>query len=169
MKIYLLRHAKAEPVVSENFDAEADAARVLTPEGIRKMRQIAAGMKAMDLTFDLILSSPYARARQTAEIAAQVLQLTNRLKFTPNLAAVATPADLVAELCDRHQAASSLLLVGHEPFLGQLASLLLTGHDVLTVDFKKAGLLALSVEQLKRGKCAVLDWLLTPKQLAALA
>ena len=169
MKLYLLRHAKAEPLVSENFDADADAMRVLTPEGTRKMRQIAAGMKAMGLTFDLILSSPYARARQTAEIAAQGLLLTDRVKLTPNLAAVASPADIVAEICDRYQALSSLLLVGHEPFLGQLASLLLTGHDFLTVDFKKAGLLALSVEQLKRGRCAVLDWFLTPKQLATLA
>jgi phosphohistidine phosphatase len=167
MKICLLRHAKAEPAVSENL--ETDAARVLTPEGTRKMRQIAAGMKAMDLTFDLILSSPFARARQTAEIAAQVLGLSDRLKFTENLTTVAQPSDIVAEICERYRATPSLLLVGHEPFLGQLASLLLTGQDILGVDFKKAGLLALSVEELKRGRCAVLDWFLTPKQLAALA
>jgi phosphohistidine phosphatase len=167
MQICLLRHAKAELNFSPN--PKVDAARVLTPEGKRKMRKIAAGMAALDLKFDLILSSPYARARQTAELAARALDEMDRLAFTDQLAVMAQPADLLTELCARHSPLQSILLVGHEPFLGELASLLLTGHkNTLQVPFKKAGLLCLTVEKLAKGKCAALDWFLTPGQLVAL-
>ena len=58
-----------------------------------------------------------------------------------------------------------VLLVGHEPDLGQLASLLLTGGDALGMQFKKGGVARLSMETLRAGRCATLEWLLTSRQL----
>ena len=68
MELYLLRHAIA--VEREHFCGE-DRERPLTPAGIKKMRRIARGMKAMKLSFDLILTSPYERAKDTAALVAE--------------------------------------------------------------------------------------------------
>ena len=166
MIVCLLRHAKAEELLPGAEKADAD--RVLTEPGERKMRRVAAGMSALGLEFEVILSSPYARARQTAEIAAMALGASDRLVFTPNLTTVAEPADIIAEIRRNHSTRAGLLLVGHEPFLGNLASLLLTGSQHLAVTFKKAGLMQLTVADIHCGRCAALDWFLTPRQLAAL-
>jgi len=61
------------------------------------------------------------------------------------------------------------LLVGHEPYLSELISLLVAGDSSLCVVMKKGGLCKLSVETLKHGRCACLEWLLTPKQMALMA
>jgi phosphohistidine phosphatase SixA len=60
------------------------------------------------------------------------------------------------------------VLVGHEPFLSGLISVLLTGKPGMKIDFKKAALCKLSVEELRFGDCASLCWLLTPRQLGRL-
>ncbi len=57
------------------------------------------------------------------------------------------------------------MLVGHEPYLSTLISLLLSGDGGLQVEMKKGGLCKLSVESLKHGRCAKLEWLLTPRQM----
>src|SRR5215475_7857649 len=66
MEIYILRHGIAVDRGTPGYKKDSD--RPLTEEGDEKMRQIAKAILAMDLRFDLILSSPYLRARQTAEI-----------------------------------------------------------------------------------------------------
>ena len=72
MDLYLLRHGIAVEPGSPGYAKDAD--RPLTPEGERKLGQIAEAMEALELSFDLILSSPYVRARQTAEIVAATLK-----------------------------------------------------------------------------------------------
>jgi phosphohistidine phosphatase SixA len=62
----------------------------------------------------------------------------------------------------------NILLAGHEPFLSALASLLLTGGPGLAIDFKKSALVKLSIKDLRASKCAVLEWMLTPRQLQEL-
>ena len=80
MKISYLRHGIA--VERGTPDFENDSGRQLTAKGKRQLRQTAAAMKKMGLHFDLILSSPFLRARQTAEIVAESLKLKKRLKFS---------------------------------------------------------------------------------------
>jgi phosphohistidine phosphatase len=60
-------------------------------------------------------------------------------------------------------------LVGHEPYLSQLISLLVSGREDIGIDFKKGGLCKLEAEKLRYGKCAQLIWLLTPKQMKEIA
>ncbi len=165
MNLYLLRHGLAADRGARYPD---DSLRPLTPEGRRKMRRIAAGMRALDLEFDALLSSPYLRARQTAEIAAAAFRAADKLQLADELAPDGDARRLIALLQDKHAAAENVLLVGHEPYLGHLIGVLLAGKAGLPVGLKKGGLGLLSVEALAYGPCAALEWLLTPRQLVKL-
>ncbi len=109
MDLYILRHAIAEE--RNGSTPGGDSRRRLTAEGAKKMRRIAKGMKAMKLSFDLILSSPFVRAKQTADIVAEVFGLANRLDLSPALAADGNPKELVDELRRNHRRLKSILLV----------------------------------------------------------
>ncbi len=119
----------------------------------------------MKLNFNLILSSPFARARQTAEIVADKLDLKKKLKFSDELQPSGNAKKLFRQLADLKPAPESILLVGHEPYLSRLISLLISGDENVAADFKKGGLCKLEVKKLRTGKCATLAWLLTPKQM----
>src|SRR5262245_50296725 len=108
MELYILRHAIAVDRGTPGY--EDDRQRPLTPEGRKKMRLIAKGMKALGLEFDLILSSPYLRAKETAEIATEVLRARNKLKFSDDLAVDGDPRTLLKGLL---RAPKRVLLVGH--------------------------------------------------------
>ncbi|MDB6017830.1 MAG: phosphohistidine phosphatase SixA [Pedosphaera sp.] len=166
MDLYILRHAIAEPTRAKT--EKADSERRLTPEGEKKMRRIAKAMKSCELAFDLILSSPYARAQQTAEIVADVFKLRKSLALSATLAPNGNPRQLIGELHETHRSCRSVLLVGHEPYLSSLISLLISGDTTLAIDLKKGGLCSLTASALKYGRCATLEWLLTPRQLREL-
>jgi phosphohistidine phosphatase len=163
MTLFLLRHGLAVERGSEGFARDAD--RPLTPKGKRKLRQIAWAMKEMDLSFGLILSSPYPRARQTAEIVAEVFKSRDRLEFSDTLIPDGSARELVELLNDLEPPPESVLLVGHEPYLSEFISLLISGDGGLSIVMKKGGLCKLTIESLRHGRCAILDWLLTPKQM----
>ena len=166
MNLYLLRHAIAVERGAAGF--EDDRTRPLTDEGRDKMKRIAKGMSALGLKFDLILTSPYVRARQTAELAAAELGLAKRLKLEPSLAADRQPAEILSRLEFLSRRNRRVLLVGHEPFLGELARRLV-GAPAGALSFKKGGLAGLSLTRFTPAPVAHLDWLLTPKQLRMLA
>jgi len=167
LSLYVLRHGIAAERGTPGYTKDAD--RPLTPEGEQKLWQIAEAMKALELSFDLILSSPYLRARQTAELVAETLKARKRLDFSDHLTPGGNTKKLV-ELLNRLQPPpENVLLVGHEPYLGGLISLLVAGNESLFVVLKKGGLCKLTVQSLKPGRCAALEWLLTPKQMALMA
>lgn len=163
MELYLLRHGIAVEPGTRGF--EDDFARPLIPKGRRQLRKTAAAMKKLARDFDLILSSPLARAKQTAEIVAKELKRKKRLRFSNALAPGGTVSILLRQLEREKPAPEKVLLVGHEPDMSRLISLLVTGGQQLQVDFKKGGLCKLETEKLHAGQCAKLVWLLTPKQM----
>ena len=165
MNLYLLRHAIAVDRTTPGLD---DAQRELTPEGASKMVRIARGMFALDLQFDLILSSPYIRARQTADIVAERFKARDRLRFTENLVPGITGEQIVIEINKRYRKRENILLVGHEPMLSSLVSVLISGDQTLPIVMKKGGLCHLQTAALAYGRCASLEWLLFPSQLAQL-
>jgi len=167
MNLYILRHGIAVEPGSPGYAKDAD--RPLTPEGERKLRQVAQAMEALGLSFDLILSSPYVRARQTAESVAESLNACKRLELTDSLTPGGSTKKLVELLHRLEPSPESVLLVGHEPYLSGLISLLVSGKETFAVTMKKGGLCKLSTESLQHGRCAALDWLLTPKQMALMA
>ena len=157
MDLYILRHGIAAERGDPKYPKDED--RPLTDEGQKKTLKVARYMKELGLSFDLILSSPLARARQTAEIAASVLGCKSKLKFSVHLAPGGSKKDLMGEIGRR----TRVLLVGHEPYLSELISMLLSGTMDLRIDLKKAGLCKLTVARLRLGRCATLVWLVSPK------
>jgi phosphohistidine phosphatase len=167
MNLYILRHGIAVEPGTPGYEKDAD--RPLTPEGERKLLQIAEAMESLDLTFDLILSSPYLRARQTAEIVAEALKARKKLELSDSLTPGGSARKLLETLNRLQPPPENVLLVGHEPYLSGLISLLVSGEATLAVVMKKGGLCKLATEALKHGRCATLEWLLTPKQMARMA
>ncbi len=167
MNLYLLRHGLAVEPGAGGHASDAD--RPLTPEGRRKLKQAAAGIQALRLECDLIMTSPYLRAKQTAEIVAQALKLEEKLQFCPQLAPEGTSSGLIQVLRQLRPRPEAAMLVGHEPGLSRLISLLVWGDTGGMVVMKKAGLCALSIEAIRHGRCAALEWLLTGGQLRRMA
>jgi phosphohistidine phosphatase len=166
MNLYILRHGIAVEHGAAGY--ENDDERPLTGKGERKMWAIAEAIKALEISFDSILSSPLVRAHQTAEIVAESLKCKKRLELTDILSPQHSAKPLLEHL--QHQRAiEDVLLVGHEPFLSQFISLLISGNTDTPVLLKKGGFCKLSTDHLKYGKCATLEWLLTPRQMELMA
>jgi phosphohistidine phosphatase len=163
MNIYVLRHGiAAEPGAT---GIKADAERPLIPKGEQRLREAAAAMQKMGLSFDAIISSPYLRAKQTAEIVARILKLEKKLAISNDLIPGGNPQALIRQLNGLKPAPENVLLVGHEPYLSRLIALLASGDTTATIEMKKGGLCKLEAEELEHGHCATLAWLLTPKQM----
>lgn len=164
MNLYLLRHAPAEDF-GERFPNDSE--RPLTAAGEKEMFRVAEGIKQLELKFDLILTSPFLRAQRTAEIVAEVCQ-SGAFRLSENLASGENPDGIIRELKHDSSGLKHILLVGHEPDLSRLVSLLTTGGPGLSLNFKKAALCRLKLDELRVGRCANLKWLLTPEQLEKL-
>lgn len=166
MNLYLLRHGLAVERTIPEFKLDSD--RPLTPEGRKKLKRLGALLVDAEVSFDLILTSPYVRARQTAEVLANALGAQKRVEISGNLAPGNHLKGLVEDLKRRTQPLDDVLLVGHEPDLSRITSILVVGKPGLPVEFKKGGLCKLEIATLYLGPCATLQWLLSPKLYAAL-
>ncbi len=150
MYLYLIRHGIAVDLDTMSTDLVIDdESRSLTKEGRNKFKQVADRLEISGLKFDLIISSPLVRARQTSDILVD-RQLSSQLEISPNLAPTGNLPAWLTEWNDgmrqRHDAnldVSRLALVGHEPNLSQWAELLIFGkiHDRLLL--KKGGIIGL--------------------------
>lgn len=162
MTLYILRHGAAENEPSPGGDG---GARRLTARGREKVREAAAGMRALGLKFDAILASPLPRAAETAELVAAAYAGGPSPEILAALSTDATPADTVAAL-KPYQRHDHLMIVGHEPGLSGTASLLLMGSaNSVSFDLKKSGMIALELHDgIERGGAQLL-WMLTPRQL----
>lgn len=165
MNLYFLRHGKA---FARSPKWRPDSKRPLTREGEERMDEVARGLRRLDCSFDLILTSPYVRALRTAEILAEVYDARKKLFETANLRAEAHPSAVIGEINENFNSISDIVLVSHEPLMTRILSLLLSGSEAMAIDLKKSGCCKVSVEKLTAGKCACLHWLLTSRQIAAL-
>ena len=164
MNLYLMCHANAAELDEDTEDNQ----RPLTEKGRKKLGQIASNLEKLDLEIDAIITSPYRYARQTANIIADGLDIKKKaILESENLTPLGFAEKLVDEINSR-EPVENLFLVGHEPFLSQLIGTLLAGDASLLVTVKKGGLCKLTIEKLTYGRCATLEWLLTPSQLTEL-
>jgi phosphohistidine phosphatase len=157
MRLHVLRHAIAVDGGTPGY--EDDSTRPLTEPGVKKMRRAAQGLARLDLDVDLILTSPYRRARETAEIAARALDAEERLEVLDALAAPVAVADAVRGVAERSGNAESVMIVGHEPQLSGIGSILLAGHEDLDLLLKKGGLFTLACRQIAPGEATLEAWL----------
>ncbi len=168
MELYFLRHGLAANRGDPKY--KDDSMRPLTAHGRKKIHRASLGMRTLGLKFDAIYSSPCLRAKQTAEIAAQVCKMKNKkIYLTNNLLAPTSIEELLREVHACFPKSKNVLLVGHEPHLTEMISHLLKSNKPLNIDFKKGGLCCLTVEQPLDHPSVVLNWLLTPAQLGLLS
>jgi len=157
MKLYLVRHGIAEDAVYED-----DSLRPLTEKGRDKVKRIAQTLKKLGIEPDLIVSSPFVRASQTASIFAKVLKYKEEILYSDTLVPMGEPEKMIGEINEKYNV-NDLMLVGHEPHLSTLAGFLLNGGPEFSMNLKKGGICCLSVEDLHDDRRAVLEWLVTPR------
>jgi phosphohistidine phosphatase len=133
MKLFVLRHAIAE----DRADG-VDSQRALTDEGRRKLGKVLAQACQAGLSPDFILTSPYVRARQTAEAAANAAEFEGPLVVTDKLLPFSSPLDLWDELRE-YKDAPKVLIVGHDPQLTELVCML-AGAPGGAIPMKKAAI-----------------------------
>ena len=158
MDIYLIQHAESIP-------EKEDPARPLSDEGKVTMEKVAALAARLEIKPDFIFHSEKLRAKQTAEILARHLGLTDRLRERQELG----PLDPVAPVAQwlKEQAAEGLVglaIVGHLPFLDRLASLLITENESFGVVSFQNGAIAKLVPRPDRARYMVQS--VITKQLA---
>jgi phosphohistidine phosphatase len=157
MKLYLLRHGIAADRDEWNV---SDEERPLTPEGRKNMEREAKGMADLNVCPDRIITSPLKRAKETAEIVAERLDLKSRLVEDERLAD-SFDAGRLEQILSEHTDADSLMFVGHEPDFSHTIGELVGGASV---DLKKGGLARIDVND-ARSTRGELVWLLPPKAL----
>jgi phosphohistidine phosphatase len=130
------------------------------------MREEGEALRALDIAFDVILTSPLVRARQTAEALAVVLKPKPDVVSIETLAPGGSPAALFREL-GSHARRERIALVGHEPDMGDLAARLIGARQ--PIPFKKGAICCIEVGELPPGGPGVLRWFAPPRILRRLA
>jgi phosphohistidine phosphatase len=162
--LYVLRHGIA---VDPSTPGYRDDERPLTPKGERRMRQIGRGLNSLQLGIDRIVTSPLPRARTTAEIVADALGLRARLEVSNVLQTGSDAAAVQRWLRERGE--RRLMIVGHNPTLSDLISLLVLGStEPLICDLKKGGIAALA-RSAGSGHLFEITWIATPRLLRSIA
>jgi phosphohistidine phosphatase len=167
LELYLVRHAVA---AERGPDYPDDAERPLTPEGVERFRKAVAGLRAFDVVIDVVLSSPFVRAKETAELLCAGLKPKPRLVLSDALVPGRRPAVVIAAIeqySSTGRGASRLALVGHEPDLGELAARLVGAKG--SVEFKKGAVCRIDVDRAMPGGPGTLRWFLPPAVLRGLA
>jgi phosphohistidine phosphatase, SixA len=141
LHLYLIRHGLA----GDRQDSADDSQRPLTEEGISKTRKVAQKLQKLGLTFDLVQTSPYLRASQTAQILAEVYGYSFPLETNPMLAPEGDFTHWLEWLERLNQPDFSLGLVGHEPDLSTWAEILIWGEPRGVLILKKAGVIGLTL------------------------
>jgi phosphohistidine phosphatase len=161
MQLYVVRHGIA--IDREDPKCPSDPERYLTEDGIKKTKQVAKGVAEFGAAADLLLSSPYVRAMQTAEIFAAALGIAKtKIARTDLLLPGAEPSLLFRELAKDKQA-SQVFIFGHAPQLDAvIAAALSTKHPITSL--KKAGVALLELKRVSPPSGQML-WLATPKLL----
>ncbi len=155
MQIHLLRHGTAEDIQA----GCSDFARKLTTAGREEVRNALARARPA-IAPTLILSSPFARAFETAQIAAEVVGYKGNIVRTETLEPTAAPDGVWNEIRSRPDE-SQILLAGHEPLLSQLTAYLLN-CPTLHADMRKATLVRIDIDRFAGKPCGLLKWFLPP-------
>lgn len=154
MRLYLVRHGEAKP-------KQQDPQRRLTAKGLRDVRKAADFIKPLGLSVDAVWHSGKARAARTAEILASVITVSQgalqREGLAPN-----DPIGLTAKELSSFD--EDLMIVGHMPFLGKLASALVAGDESAdVVAFQQGGIICLERDE---GGIWRLGWMVIPELLS---
>lgn len=161
MDCILFRHGVAAD--REAWDGP-DADRPLVPRGIEKTRKAAGGLRRLEVMPDLMLSSPYTRAIETAKLVQEALRFKGDIRISDELVPEAPPDKLLV-LLGSLPPDTCVLCVGHEPHLGEVSGVMLLGRPVAGLSLKKAGSCLIAFDGAPRAGQGALNWWLTPALL----
>lgn len=147
MKLWVLRHGQAEP------EAATDAKRPLTEVGRQEVLGMAQRLQQAPL--DVILASPYVRAQQTAELVREHLKLRHGIVTVDWATPEGAPLAVLDRLAERSEA--NILLVSHQPLVGQLVSLAVEGHRQGYYPMPTAALACLEMSLSAAGTAVLLE------------
>lgn len=165
MDIILIRHAEAgdrDPATCPDDDL-----RAVTPDGERKMRAAARAMRAMGIRFDHLLTSPLARAAQTAAILSDTFGLNKPAQISDALGHGCTPSGLV-HLLSEYPPDDRIALVGHEPALSAVAAAMISPSGDARIALKKGGCIGIGFDGTARLGTGTLQFHLKAGQLKLL-
>ncbi|AFY32812.1 phosphohistidine phosphatase SixA [Calothrix sp. PCC 7507] len=163
MEVYLIRHGIAEERAHNIKDEE----RVLTKEGRQKTEKVAQRLVHLDFHFDVIVTSPLTRARETAEILI-ASGLSSQLAESSHLSPDGNIQNWLTDWLEprNYPQKTQLALVGHEPNLSEWAEILLWGESKASLVLKKAGMIGIKLPEIGSplGRSQMF-WLTPPKYL----
>ena len=141
MKIYLIRHGIAELRAIDRPDAD----RMLLKKGIVKIQKVARKLAHLEIKFDVIITSPYQRAKETAIILKQA-ELAEKIVEHTALKPEGNILEWINWLQEENYPIdTNICLVGHQPNLGEWAELLIWGKSQNKLILKKAGIIGLEL------------------------
>jgi len=156
VELYLLRHGIAEDHSPTGHDSD----RRLTEEGRDKLKRVLHRATQAGVEPSLILSSPYMRALETAELAASELHYRGRIMSVGSLTPDSSPPAVWSAIRE-HRDEAAILLAGHEPLFSSMVAWLL-GSTRQMVEFKKGALVRIDVRT-GAAPVGVLQWMITAK------
>ncbi len=166
MELLVVRHAIAEDREVFAATGREDALRPLTAEGTRKMKRTARGIREIVGGIDVLVSSPFTRANETAEILRREYEL-DRVETARELEPGTSLPDVVTWLERFDQGV--VAIVGHEPHLGRLVTYLVTGIERSAVEVKKGGACLIEFDGKPSAGKGRLIWAIPPGLLRDLA
>ena len=132
------------------------------------MARQVRGLISLGISLDVILTSPLVRAVETAEVVRQGLCASGQPVTSEALAPTGQPAALLEQIVTDYSSAGRVMVVGHEPYLSGLISVLATGDPAPVIRLKKGSLCKLRVPSPRYGRCGWIEWSLTPRQMVKL-
>ena len=159
-ELYLIRHGLAAESGEQYPD---DTKRPLTSRGIQKLKREGKALLALDVMFDVILTSPLVRTRQTAETLASMYRDSPPIVNAPSLAPGGTHNAIIDDLAKQSHRRKKIAIVGHEPGIGELAGRLIGLRRA--IEFKKGAICRIDVSALPPTGNGQLKWFLTPRIL----
>lgn len=164
MNLYVVRHGEAEKI---GGIIQSDSGRPLTQKGETDARLVGTLLMRLDPELELILSSPYLRARQTAEGVAAGFPHQPVVKQTENLSPGFRPKGLLEELRSLAPG-GSVAVIGHQPDLSVLLAYLIEGESAGSIAMAPAAIAKIKFEAGSTSD-AVLEWLLCPEVIRQLS
>jgi phosphohistidine phosphatase len=164
MNIYLIRHGKAgDQAIWKQQTGQDDQFRPLTQEGLKVVGKMAQQLKRLNLSISSIQSSPYTRARETAEIIHHYYPDVPLL-FSPQLqpdADIYQAVSCIGRYIENNP--GDLAIVGHEPHLSRLISVFISGDTRVRLQLKKGSISCVEFDGAIGPDQGTLKWVIPPK------
>ncbi len=166
MNLYFLRHGASEP---PSRWKGSDRERPLTDAGENEVTSVGRAIRGLGIEFDAVFSSPFVRTMATAERVVAEQAAAVDVTTCDGLVVYGDGAAVIRDVNADGKPPACVLLVGHEPILCEIVSMLVSGTIEGSFRIVPGALGRLSTKELRWGQCATLDWILEPDHLRELA